>query len=93
MREYMRKQYEYNARWVRAYKVLTGCKDCGYHEHHAGLEFDHLVPRLGDRRRAISTMMGRSLKKIQEEIAKCDVVCGTCHGIRTWNRLQENMPL
>ena len=37
--------------------------------------------------------MGKTLKRIQEEIEKCDVVCATCHRIRTWNRLPQNAPL
>ena len=88
---YMRARYQENALWMRQYKVEQGCKDCGYNKHHAGLEFDHLVPRNGNKKLTIAALMGKSLNRIKEEIEKCDVVCGTCHRIRTWNRLQENL--
>jgi hypothetical protein len=90
MRDYMRKRYEKNAEWVRAYKVEQGCRDCGYNAHHAGLEFDHRDGRDNDPKNmlTVAKLMGKSIKRIQEEISKCDVVCGTCHGIRTWDRLQ-----
>jgi hypothetical protein len=84
---YMRSRYQENALWMRQYKIEQGCKDCGYNKHHAGLEFDHREPRVG---RTVAGLMGKSLNRIKEEIAKCDVVCGICHRIRTWNRLQES---
>ena len=89
MADYMRQRYERNSEWMRNYKVSVGCKDCGYAEHHAGLEFDHIIPRLGDDSRTVARLMGKSINRIMEEIAKCDVVCRNCHGIRTWNRLKE----
>ncbi len=87
MAQYMREQYQRNALWMREYKVSQGCVDCGYNEHHAGLEFDHREGRAKGER-AVAGLMGRSLNRIKEEIAKCDVVCGTCHNVRTWERLQ-----
>jgi hypothetical protein len=88
---YMRARYRENAEWVRQYKVGQGCADCGYREHHAGLEFDHLEARNGDQSRTIAALMGKSINRIKAEIAKCEVVCGTCHRIRTWNRLQNQI--
>ena len=70
---------------IRKYKVEKGCKDCGYNKHHAGLEFDHLeeFSKEGN----VSRMPFQGNKKATwAEIAKCEVVCGTCHNIRTWNR-------
>lgn len=88
MRTYMKKQYERDIQRVRDYKVSKGCADCGYNAHHAGLELDHREGR-GENEFSISQIMGRGWKRIQEEMDKCDVVCGTCHNVRTWNRLQE----
>lgn len=93
MAAYMRERYRKNAEWMRQYKVEQGCKDCGYNAHHAGLEFDHVDPRNGDKSLTVAGLMGKSIKRIQEEIAKCEVVCGTCHNIRTWNRKQETTGL
>jgi hypothetical protein len=90
MAEYMRKRYQNNAQWMRDYKVSTGCADCGYNAHHAGLEFDHLHGRGGDDTHTVARLMGKSIKRIKEEIAKCEVVCGTCHRIRTFERKQNS---
>lgn len=92
MREYMREQYDRDVEWVRQLKVELGCMDCGYNTHHAGLEFDHREGRLTGQEYSVSRIMGRGRKRIQEEIDKCDVVCGTCHNIRTWER-KNNGPV
>lgn len=68
--------------FLRAYKVERGCADCGWNGHHAGLEFDHL----SDKTANISCMRNYSMKRILEEVAKCEVVCGTCHNLRTFKR-------
>lgn len=81
-REWFRKRYEKNCEWVRNFKLKQGCKDCGYNLHHAGLEFDHINDKVCN----VSSLVGRSMKMIQKELIKCEVVCGTCHGIRTWER-------
>lgn len=89
MRDYMRKQYERNMEWIRQLKVEQGCMDCGYNTHHAGLEFDHRDGRREGQEFSISQIMSHGKKRIQEEIDKCDIVCGTCHNIRTWIRRQN----
>jgi len=68
--------------FLREYKVSAGCMDCGYSAHHAGLEFDHRE----DKFQNLAAMIRYSKEKVLTEIAKCDVVCGTCHNIRTFNR-------
>ena len=90
MRDYMRERYRKNTEWVRAFKVEQGCADCGFDGHHAGLEFDHREDRQGANT-WVARLMGKSLNRIKEEIAKCDVVCGTCHNIRTFERLQARL--
>lgn len=85
MRRYFRERYAANVAFVQQYKVEQGCVDCGYNKHHAGLEFDHVLPH---RRGTVASQMGKSRKVILEEIAHCEVVCGTCHQIRTWKRNQ-----
>lgn len=88
MNAYFRNRYAANLKFVQDYKVTKGCADCGYDAHHAGLEFDHVSPR---KRGTVSEMMGRSMKMLLEEIEHCEVVCRTCHNIRTWNRKQALM--
>lgn len=86
-REYRKRQYAESVEKVRLYKVEQGCMDCGYNEHHAGLELDHRDGRT-DSEVSVSRLFGRGWKRVQEELDKCDVVCGTCHNIRTWERRQ-----
>lgn len=70
--------------WVNAFKLKAGCVDCGYKEHPAALDFDHVH---GNKVCNISKL--RTLKKIKEEIKKCVVRCANCHRIITLNRMQE----
>ena len=85
-RKWFRDRYERNRQKLHEYKVAKGCADCGYKEHHAGLELDHL-PEF-EKHENVSALLGRGWNIVERELAKCEVVCGTCHGIRTWNRKQ-----
>lgn len=75
-----------NRKFLQDYKESHGCVDCGYNENHAGMEFDHL----SDKTYNLGNMAAFSMAKILAEIAKCEVVCGTCHNIRTYNRKQSH---
>lgn len=61
------------------------CVDCGTTDRRV-FEFDHLgvIPKNYN----ISDMVknGLSIKTIQKEIDKCEVVCANCHRIRTFTR-------
>src|SRR3990167_5515704 len=70
---------------LRKIKHSSGCADCGYRESVDGLTFDH-VPERGPKLFNISTKSSVSLARLQLELEKCDVVCGTCHLIRTATR-------
>lgn len=83
---YDRIRYENNRTFLREYKIQKGCADCGWKEHHAGLQFDHL-PGNG-KTRNVSTMMSRNKAGLVEEVKKCEVVCARCHAIRTFERGQ-----
>jgi hypothetical protein len=77
--------------WVRAYKIEKGCADCGYNEHWAALDFDHLPGTL----KVADIRSGASFGWVAllEEIMKCDVVCANCHRVRTVERnRKEVMP-
>lgn len=69
--------------WLAAIKMNVGCIDCGYAEHPAALEFDHVR---GDKIVNLSRACGRRPELILAEIAKCDVVCSNCHHVRSYNR-------
>lgn len=70
----------------RLYAYLKGrmCADCGESECMV-LEFDHVR---GTKAFAVCDMVrkGYAWKRIEDEIAKCDLVCANCHRIRTNQR-------
>jgi hypothetical protein len=63
-------------------KLNSGCKDCGYDENPIALEYHH--KNSSEKYMDISTMItqGLSIKRINEEIEKCIVLCSRCHKIR-----------
>ena len=63
------------------------CTDCGGCWPAIVMEFDHLpgTQKLADLGNATARKWGWG--KILAEIAKCEVVCPTCHRIRTFRRL------
>jgi hypothetical protein len=69
--------------WIYNYLKTNPCVDCGEQDVLA-LDFDHVR---GARKRyniAHAFMLtGMTIKKLENEIAKCDVRCGKCHRIRT----------
>lgn len=83
-----RKAYIRNTKFVKEYLSTHPCVDCG-NDNILVLEFDHVT---GNKLKAISIMVrnGSSIKKIKEEITKCEVRCANCHRIRThetvWNK-------
>jgi hypothetical protein len=63
------------------------CMDCGLAHPPHRLQFDH---RPGDTKiKEISWLVSHaySMKTLQAEIAKCDLVCANCHADRTYARM------
>lgn len=95
MREYRKRNKERLSRqasirreeWRLELLILIGdgkCKDCGNDDHRV-LEFDHLE----DKDCNVSHYLGKNRKKAEAEARKCEVVCGNCHNIRTYERRQR----
>lgn len=38
-------------------------------------------------------VVNKGLVSLEAEIKKCDLVCGNCHAIRTWDRMQASNSL
>ena len=56
------------------------CKDCGGSFPPVCMDFDHLIDKkfnIGEKLKALSW------KVIEQEIAKCDIICSNCHRLRT----------
>lgn len=63
------------------------CADCGVSYPPYVMDFDHVR---GVKKFALGTNgASRSMNRIIEEIAKCDVICSNCHRERTQRRLAE----
>lgn len=61
------------------------CMDCGNSFPPVCMDFDHRNP--AEKIDQISELIARvSLKRLLEEIAKCDLICANCHRIRTQKR-------
>jgi hypothetical protein len=77
------------ARRVRAHAYVLerlrtkACADCGERDP-VVLEFDHL----GEKLAAVGALVGLAtpLRVIEQEMAKCEVVCCNCHRRRTYQR-------
>lgn len=94
-REYWRQRgidkYEQGVAIIRRLKVMKGCAICGYKAHHAGLDFNHINP--DDKTSNIGVIIRKGIpksrdtvtrKKLSIELSKCEVLCKTCHGIKTF---------
>lgn len=75
---------------IDAIKARTPCADCGNKFHPCAMDFDHLdaTQKIADVSRLRS--MNVNMKRILDEIAKCELVCANCHRIRTYNRHRRN---
>src|ERR1044072_51518 len=79
-----RQRADEKRRVLREYLVKTGCVECGYNEHYAALEFDHLPGQI--KYKNVMAMCYDSWDKIWTEVSKCEVVCSNHHSIRTHER-------
>lgn len=68
-------------------KGTTPCSDCGLKYPHYVMDFDHV--RGKKRFNIASTSSIPSMRALEEEIAKCDVVCSNCHRHRTFMRASK----
>lgn len=96
-KEYYRKYYKEHkdiilsgqlSKWKRAQKFVSEqkikpCVDCKFVPLVPDqMDFDHVRgTKITDIARLVAR--GVSIKKIQEEIDKCDLVCANCHRLRT----------
>lgn len=82
-------QIERNVTFITKIKDNKPCLDCKVMYPHYVLQFDHVR---GEKIMDVSKMArgGYSLKSIQAEIDKCELVCSNCHSKRTHFRRAHN---
>jgi hypothetical protein len=73
-----RKQAIYQ--WFKEHKQTLQCERCGF-DHPAALHFHHRNPIEKDICIAKAVNEGWSIKRIEKEISKCDILCANCHAI------------
>jgi len=71
-REYEKRKRDENQSYIRKIKSKP-CMDCGVSYPYYVMEFDHVRGKKVER---ISRMTTRSIKKIKEEIKKCELATG-----------------
>jgi len=77
---------EQNRRRIREAKDVP-CADCGQRFPPYVMDFDHRPGEVKCFNLSIAGGQTRlSWKKMEAEIAKCDIVCANCHRIRTYQR-------
>lgn len=67
-------------KWLLDFLSDKHCVDCGV-ANPIVLTFDHKDPKTKEI--CIARAHSYSLKKLQQEIIKCEIICANCHAIRT----------
>ena len=78
------KQKAHLYKYIREYKERYPCADCKVAYPYYVMDFDHV--RGKKHANVMELVPTLSKKKIDEEIAKCEIVCSNCHRIRTHMR-------
>lgn len=71
-------------RYLRELKEKTPCLDCKISYPYYVMDFDHV--RGKKHKNVMELVPTLSKKKIDEELAKCEIVCSNCHRVRTHMR-------
>ena len=79
------KKKAYLARYIQDLKSNTPCMDCKENYPYYVMDFDHVRGR--KQKNVMELIPTLSKKKIDEEIAKCEIVCSNCHRVRTHQRI------
>ena len=75
------KQKSYLAQYIRDIKQNSPCMDCKISYPYYLMDFDHVR---GQKQANVAELINTlSKKRIDAEIAKCEVVCSNCHRART----------
>lgn len=77
--QYERRYFE-RRHWLDSIKIAAGCKDCGCPGPAEVLTFDHVR---GEKKFGVGSSWNQGKTALEEEIAKCEIVCSNCHAKRT----------
>jgi hypothetical protein len=79
-----RKHKSHLIKYIQEMKSSSPCLDCKISYPYYVMDFDHVRGR--KQKNVMELINTLSKKKIDEEIAKCEIVCSNCHRIRTHKR-------
>ena len=80
----IKKQKEFLAQYLKDIKEKNPCMDCKISYPYYMMDFDHVR---GTKHSNVAELINTlSKKRLDEEIAKCEVVCSNCHRARTYLR-------
>ena len=72
-------------------KLESGCVKCGYANHPSALTFNHIDP--SSKSFTIGQMLATTWEFVEEEVAKCEVLCANCHYIHTYENGHSSLRL
>ncbi len=75
-------QYAERRAWLDALKLEQGCSRCGYDTCPSALHFHHLDP--SEKTMSVSSMLRHAIATVEEEMAKCILLCANCHAEEEW---------
>lgn len=84
------KQKAHLHKYLRGIKENSPCVDCKIQYPYYVMDFDHV--RGKKHANVMELVQTLSKKKIDEELAKCEIVCSNCHRIRTHLRKVAKIP-
>ena len=70
--------------WLNNVKGASPCKDCGVKYPYYVMDFDHIGAKSIEIHKLLNYT---SIRRLEEEIALCELVCANCHRIRTFTRI------
>ncbi len=85
-KEYFNKRRKETISFIRKFKENKKCNICDWNKHPEILQFHHINPK--EKRFELGTggVGNYSRKTLEEEIAKCELLCPNCH---EWLHYQE----
>jgi hypothetical protein len=74
-----------NKEWLKKKKDVP-CTDCHIKYHSCVMDFDHVRGKKKDDITTLALRNTASIKTLEQEADKCEVVCSNCHRMRTLKR-------
>ena len=78
--------------WLTETKRNKPCVDCAKIFHPVCMDYHHLDPETKHKENGVRGLIkgGYSMKRIQEEIDKCILLCSNCHRLRHYANDEED---